>query len=393
MIIVDEVRTRAEFASLSTEWGRLLARLPDGSPFDAPAWYGCCLDAEPDRRLALLAARRDGTLVAVAPWWESRPRIRGMDARGIGFITNRETPRARLVVDPAEREAAVTAIVRHALGAWRGRWDVLSLAPWPSDAEDLAALRSAAPSLGIRLAERRAAIVPAIVIQGSWDEFLATKSYLFRKSRRGIVNRMSRVADVAVERIRVSPGPSLLDDLARVSRLGWKHRDGVSLAAREDSLRFFAGLNEAASREGWLDVWVLRIGDTLAAFEYDLEKNGVIDALRAEYDEAHDKISPGAYLEFFILKSAFDEGRRLYSCGPGLDEYKLRWASEEREYVAIRIYGATPLGRWLEFVEEVAVPALRRLRDAFARPVATAGTPVYEKSTEGPAPADPDGPR
>ncbi|HET9952712.1 MAG TPA: GNAT family N-acetyltransferase [Candidatus Eisenbacteria bacterium] len=363
MISIEEIRTRESFEALRPEWRTLIESEPDSSPFDAPSWYACCLAAEPGRPLSLLAARQSGALVGIAPWWEGRARVRGIEARTVGFISNRETPRSGFVVRAEVRDRVVEEFLRHARTAWRARWDILSLAPWPVDAPDRAAFERIATSRGCVLHRSRASLVPTIGITASWDDFLAGKSYLFRKSRRGILNRMSRVPDVTVERHRHAPGPRLLEELADVSRRGWKHRDGVSLAAREDSLRFFAALNEAADAEGWLDVWMLRFAGVPVAFEYDLLHADVVHALRAEFDEAHERLSPGAYLEYFILKAAFDEGRRRYSCGPGLDAYKLRWTEELHETTIVRIYGPTPAGRWLEFLEARALPALRRVRD------------------------------
>jgi CelD/BcsL family acetyltransferase involved in cellulose biosynthesis len=359
---IEEIRTHEAFSSLRPEWDALHARVATATPFDTHAWYSCCLAADRDRPPAALAARAGGVLVGIAPFREGTLRVRGIRARSVGFIANRETPRCGFLIHPDHRDETLDAVFRHLRDAWRGRWDVLALNQWPEDAPDLAAASARAAAAGFRFHRGRASVVPTIEIRGSWDEFLATKSYLFRKSRRGVLNRMARVHDVTIERVRRSDGSSLLESLVHVSRLGWKHPEGLSLAGRADSIRCFEALTLAASREGWLDVWILRVGGAPVAFEYGLTDGGTIHALRAEYDAAHERISPGAYLEYFLLKTAFDEGCSAYSCGPGLDAYKLRWTETLRENAAMRAYAPTPKGRFLEWLEERAVPWLRRRR-------------------------------
>jgi CelD/BcsL family acetyltransferase involved in cellulose biosynthesis len=100
------------------------------------------------------------------------------------------------------------------------------------------------------------------------------------------------------------------------------------------------------------------------AHVHQLRADGIVHALRADYDEAHRELSPGSALSFAIARALFSRGEtQEYDMGPGLNDYKLRWATGSHETVDLRIHRRGLYPGLLHAVETAVLPAARRLRE------------------------------
>jgi CelD/BcsL family acetyltransferase involved in cellulose biosynthesis len=361
-IIVEAITTRDAIGALAKEWEVLLASAGEQSPFVTPDWIDCCLDHAPARPPHVLVARSDGTVTGIAPLWLGAKDFRGISVRTLSFIASSETPETDLIVNPEAREATIRAFVRYFYEGKPAIWDAVFLGQWPADSPNAKTLNH------LLQASRRAhfagvsSIVPYVPIAGDWEAFWQSRSYLFRKSRRGILNRLKRLGEIEVLALGGDRAEEALRLYLHVSERGWKQAEGLSAGSRPELRKFFESLTRTAGRRGWLRVWVLRIGGEAVAVEYHIEAAGRVHALRADYDEAWAAHSPGACLEYHILRQLFAEGYREYSTGPGTDDYKRRWTEHERTNVSLTLCRKTPRGLGVWFLEGVVLPALRRAR-------------------------------
>jgi len=361
-ITVEAVTTREGIAALAREWEALLASAGESSPFLTPDWVECCLDYDPARSPHVVVARSGPALTGIAPLWRGQATYRGIQARTLSFIASSETPETDLIVHPETRDETVQAFVRHFYEGKPASWDVVVLGQWPEDSPNLKLLTR------VLEASRRphfagvSSIVPYVPIAGDWEPFWQSRTYLFRKSRRGILNRLKRLGEIEVFSLGGDRAEEALRLYLEVSERGWKQAEGLSAGSRPALKKFFDSLTRVAGRRGWLRVWVLRIGDAPVAAEFHIEAAGRVHALRADYDEAWAAHSPGACLEYHILQRLFEEGYREYSTGPGTDDYKRRWTDQTRTNIALTLCRATPRGIGVWLLEGLLVPALRRAR-------------------------------
>jgi len=281
-------------------------------------------------------------------------------------------------VEGTRREEIVGAILRHLHSNERSSWDLLDLGPWPHSSPNAEIGRKWLGASGARWTESTASLVPVVTMPEGWDAFMESRSYLFRKSRRGVLNRMSRLGNTEVECHRSDAGGDVLRTICDVSGRSWKHDEGKALTSRGESMRFFAALTEAAGRRGSLLVWILRLNGSAIAMEYNLTEDGIVYALRADYDQAYRQSSPGAFLEYHIFQRLFSEGCRAYHAGPGSDAYKLRWTEELSRNVMVTVFNRGVANQALWLTETWAIPKLRRLRDRLF-PADRAGTEQGEK--------------
>lgn len=366
-LVVQTVRAREGIEALRGPWEDLLARETHRSPFLSPDWFRCCLEVAEESTPLFLAAWEGDRLVGLAPFCVFTQKVRWRVARAVGFIRCRETPFADFVVEPSRRDEVLAAILAHLHSVERSSWDLLVLAPWPESSLNAGAVREWLRATGRKWTQGVVSVVPIVTMPEGWEAFMESRSYLFRKSRRGILNRMQKLGTAEVECHRADPDGGVLRTVYDVSERGWKHQEGKALTNREDSKRFFAVLTEAAGRRGWLLVWILKLNGRPIAMEYNLMEDGIAYALRADFDQEHRRSSPGAYLEYHIFERLFTEGCRAYQAGPGSDAYKLRWAENLGRNLGVTIYNGGLANQALWLAERWVLPGLRRVRDSWTK--------------------------
>jgi len=206
---------------------------------------------------------------------------------------------------------------------------------------------------------------PYLNTAGTWDEFWAATSQRFKKTVRNVRNRLGKAGAVSIEEHRVvAPDSSVFADLLAVSERSWKAPHELAIATMPEMPEFFRGLTARASARGWLRLWLMRLDGRPVASEFQLEADGRVHALRADFDASLPvDLSPGTHLTAEIVRALF--GRETvyeYDMGPGDNEYKSRWASDAHELRRLRIFRPGAYGTLLHTVEARVVGSLRRLR-------------------------------
>lgn len=138
----------------------------------------------------------------------------------------------------------------------------------------------------------------------------------------------------------------------------------MAIATMPRMREFFAELSRRATERGWLSLWLLRLDGRAIAMEYQLRGNGTAYALRADYDLDFAAASPGSSLNFEVARALFEQGDvRQYHMGPGLNEYKMRWASGSHETIRLHAYRPGLYPGLVHLLEARVVPAIRRIRE------------------------------
>jgi CelD/BcsL family acetyltransferase involved in cellulose biosynthesis len=248
--------------------------------------------------------------------------------------------------------------------AGRRDWDVLALNALPAASLTLKALHAWLPG-HYRWQPLPPLRSPYLNTTGTWEEFWAGTSQRFKKTVRNVRNRLAKAGNVSVEEHRaVSPDSSVFTDLLAVSERSWKAPRSLAIATMPAMPGFFRDLTAHASQRGWLRLWIMRLDGLPVATEYQLEADGRVHALRADFDSAvPDDLSPGTHLSAEIVRALF--GRETvyeYDMGPGDDEYKSRWAGAARELGRLRIFRPGAYGALLYTAEARVLPTVRRLR-------------------------------
>ena len=356
------ITDRAEFDALAPVWAAVAAESGQTSPFHSHDWFASCWSvAIPDRQPEVLVVEDAGGPVGLVPLVRWKGDLHGAPARFVGLLHAPDTPFVDWL-SIGSPELIIEAVMKDL--ARREDWDVLALSGLPATSITVKALEAWLPG---RFRWQHTGVLrsPSLVVSGTWEEFWAGKSQRFKKTIRNVANRLAKAGTVVVEEHRdVKPDGPVFAELLDVSRRSWKAPRQVAIATMPRMPEFFGELTVRAVAHGWLRLWVLRLDGRAVATEYQLEDDGRVHALRAEFDDSlPEELSPGAHLNAEIARTLFARpGVHEYDMGPGENEYKSRWTTDAHETVGLRVYRPGTYGAALYALEARAVPAIRRLR-------------------------------
>lgn len=358
-----------EFASLQESWNSLADAAAVRSVFLTHEWFSAAWAwRRHDAGLAILLARQEGELVGILPLIAVRGTSSGV--RRLELLTVPDTQLCDLIARDSDAEAIGNAFAAE-LSA-RKDWDKLALdylAPsgacsrWLLPALQRHRIRTVSMPMGRNL---------FVALNGTWEEYYRTRSRRLKKALNLAASRLARVGEVRIDWLEPNSEDedsvrAALAEVIDISARSWKRSTGNSLGEAGPQA-FIRALTDGAWRRGWLSVWTIRVDGRPLAMEYQLVWERSVHALRADFAEERDDLSPGSHLFRELLQALF--GRRLarYYLGPGENEYKKRWSDEGEPIVRIRAYNRTLHGTLAYWRDEVVKPRARNVRDRLRRP-------------------------
>jgi CelD/BcsL family acetyltransferase involved in cellulose biosynthesis len=218
-----------------------------------------------------------------------------------------------------------------------------------------------ASRLGGHVAGREAA--PVLPVRDrSWEDFLAGKSRNFRDQVRRRPRRLARAKAVAFRRVdsrgELDEG---LESLFSLHARRWR-RPGAFVGPLAAFHRRWA---ELALVRGWLRLWLLEAEGAPAAAWYGFRFAGADSYYQSGRDPRWDAFGVGGILFARTVEDAFADGQAEYRMLRGDEEYKGRWAEEERRLETV-FAGRGPLGRAVT-VAGAELAARPRARHALGR--------------------------
>ena len=332
------VETHGSVGALAREWDQLADRT-NAAPFLRPGWAAAWSSAFATDPLEILAARRDGRLVALVPLVRRRGALES--------ATNWHTPEFGILAeDAAALEALTTALFAHSnrrvalsfLNPARGEVDVL-----------VACAHRRRHLLRVRTLERP----PYIEINGDWAAYEAT---LATKVRSDLRRRRRLLEKEGLVSLAIETGGAHLDDLLdegfRIEGSGWKDEAGTAIVSQPQTRQFYTKLAHWAAERGWLRLAFLRLDGRPLAFEYGIEHARVYYLLKGGYDPRYARFSPGRLLIRDLLKHSFATGLERFDFGGVAEPFKLEWANGNRELVQVEAFPRSAPG----FVSWAASP-------------------------------------
>lgn len=361
-LIHDEVG----FQSLANDWNELAASTDRNSVFlrhewaDA-AWQWLKIDG---KELCIVCVQRDGQLIGLCPLVRHQVRCDGMHTWQLSGLAIPDSQELSLLADPADINDVAAGLVS-ALNSGSIRWDTMVLEKLPVNLPSTQALQDAAAEGGYVSRKLSQYENPGISLAGEWEAYYGRRSRRLKKGNNLVRNRLQRDGK-AVEiqcidsRSEVLDPGSLLRTLTDISARSWKASTGLTLDNPGPGA-FLARLSEHGLEKGWFLAWILTIDGEPVAMEYQLEFNGVISGLRADYDEGTRDYSPGTLLNWRIIEQLFGRGASYYALGPGSNPYKARWIENSRDLVDLIVYGNSLRARVVRLVEQRMKPLVKRI--------------------------------
>lgn len=358
------VKSEPAFMALRQAWNRLASH-SEGGVFMRHEWFNAAWQwRRADSCLAILTVKLDGAIIGIAPLISRTSLCHGLKLRILAFLTVPDTQWCEVLADPAH-EHEVMASLCSALLQDSPNWDIVKLACLRADS---LVNRSGALELnrqGLATKTQQSGLNRSVNLTQGWSGYYARRSRKLRKNNNLVANRLARAGGAELHwlngRLEVEQLQPLLRKLVTLSACSWKKATGLTLNQHGPG-DFIRRLTELASAKGWLSVWMLEVGGKPVAMEYQLNFNGHVHALRADFDETHGNLSPGSHLNWKLLERLFASGAERYWLGHGNNAYKLHWAEQGDAVFEVTAYNRTWAGKCMRAWDCWLKPMLSHLR-------------------------------
>jgi CelD/BcsL family acetyltransferase involved in cellulose biosynthesis len=300
--------------ALEAEWIELCHLTPGVTPFQTPLWLLPWWRAFGSDNLAVIAARSDGRLKALAPLYVIRD-DESDESLGVFLGTG--------ISDYLDVIGDATLVMDEMCRIDCQLWDLQQLQP------SSAMLRAPLPDGWSENVEDQEPC-PILSIAGADESLEQLISAHFRKKLRYYRGALGRTGDVRVE----TPTPHTLDDLLTtlfdLHAARWQRRNLPGVLADETTQRFHRDVARRMLEAGMLRMYATRVGDRIAAVFYGFALHGTVYYYLSGYDPELEKLSIGTLIVAHAIEEAVRDGATTFDFLRGAEEYKYAWGATDR---------------------------------------------------------------
>ena len=316
------------------EWNGLLTNSISDNPFlryeYQRAWWEHRGGGEwKEAKLILVTAREDEKLIGIAPL----------------FIADHDGRPALLLIGSIEISDYLDVIVRaddHArflsglfdflASTLTDNWPAIDWYNIPDSSTTLTALKEEAAKRGWTHHEEVYRPTPRIVLNGSFEEYLAR----VEKKQRHEIRRKMRRADESGRGVRWHIS-SMADVEAEIdSFLALMEQDPGKAGFLHEAMRAqMRAVIRAAHDNGWLWLAFLEADGQRIAANLNFDYNGKLWGYNAGVNRAFMDLSPGWVLLGHVLQWACENGRAEFDFMRGDEEYKYRFGAVNRHVMLV----------------------------------------------------------
>ena len=357
------------FAALAPEWDALADTADAESIFLRHGWFRSAWQwVSKDASLAILCVRKQRRLVGILPLLDEQHRMRWIRVRRLRSFDVPDTQQFSLIcaaTDARDVAAAIGRQLRLTAGA-RDWLQLRKLYTTPANSALINELKKLR-----RCTWEAADTCPCVMLQDTWERYYSRRSRRLKKGNNLIANRLAKAfPSIKVTKTVLDESPAgdvALAELLALCSESWKKDMDTSLH-QPGPRAWVEELRRALS--GRVVLWGLRLDDELAAAELQLEQSGVVSALRADAREKYESFGTGTYLGWKLLETIMNTGKSLYNMGPGLSEYKARWAEHDVQLAVGNCYSATTRGLILWLFDRYVRPLRKNIGKIARAPTA-----------------------
>lgn len=308
---------------------------------------------DPDDRIGVYAAERDGIPVAALPVRYKTPHS-AWGLRTLSGLSSYYTTLFEPIVDLADNPQANLGAIAQAIRDSSPRWDVVNIKPVLRDSPAFSEL--------VQAFEKADFVVQTYFVAGNWycpidgrsyQEYFAGLGGAFRNIRRRKNKKLEQSGRVRADIITGFDGlEAAIDAYEKVYAASWKVPEPYPL--------FMPGLIRTCAQNGWLRLGVAYVDDAPAAAQLWIVKDGKAAIYKLAYDEQFKDLSVGSYLTMKLMERVIDGDRvqevdYLY----GDDPYKQNWMSQRRELWGILAMNPRTVGGLLSILRHVGGRAVK----------------------------------
>lgn len=373
---VEVITNLSEFRELESIWNELLNSSEDrDNVFLRHEWIDSWFYAfGASRQMHVLLCLDNEGIVGILPLMISKSSYKGFDYKRLGFIEDANSPSLNIISRQRLESPIIEEMIAFLMRETAAMWDIAVLNKISIAASSYPLLVDHFQKHNIKHIVRSSMDSPYIETSGSYESFLQKTTPKFRKQLRNKINRLAQQGKIDIEAYEtIGEGGKYLEEAMSVSSRSWKHHERTSMIGSVERENFFRKLSHIAQKNGWLRIWLLRLDGKPIAMEYHLEYNGITHAMRGDFDEAYEHLSPGSVLEAAIIENCFSKSLREYDfCGLPYG-YKVRWTPKLHERKNLIFYPKRGYPFFLYLTQKHG-PEVRRIFSRCARIFQTKAT-------------------
>lgn len=333
---VAETEDAGRLAALRGEWRELFDAAGQPNPFLSWEWLFTFWRAFAQRRrVKVIEARGQGGRLEGLLALQGRRAVVG--PRRYTLLGNGIAGADALdVLARPGAEAQVRSAIASHLARTLPDWDALDLEDLPAGSGTLAALGSALAPLGVEVAVAPRFTCPGFAPRGTFGEHLrriARRETFGRRCRWFSRQRGFRI-EVATQ---VGETAEAMEDFLRLHRLRWAPEGGSYGIPPGRVEEFHRAVAPLLAARGFLRLYRLFLADRAVAAVYGLELGGRFYYYQSGMDPEWAARSPGMVLTGRTVEDAYARSLSFYDFLRGTEPYKLEWAAQARETVALRL--------------------------------------------------------
>ncbi|ODU04145.1 MAG: hypothetical protein ABS81_11510 [Pseudonocardia sp. SCN 72-86] len=149
-----------------------------------------------------------------------------------------------------------------------------------------------------------------------------------------------------------------VEQFFELEQCGWKSDAGTAILSDPATAQFYRAATRWAAEAGMLRVALLRVDGTPVAGELCIKDHRAVHALKAGYDPAFRRYTPGLLVQFDMIERALGAGLGYEFLGSA-EPYKLNWADDVHDIDRLDVYPSTFAGSRAQLAE-LGVRAARR---------------------------------
>ncbi|MDD9940620.1 MAG: GNAT family N-acetyltransferase [Myxococcales bacterium] len=378
---VEVIRDTAQWDALAPLWDPVLRRTQGYTGMQSydflRTWWHEMGDPH---QLFILAFRRAGSLLGLAPLQIARRSLLGKPYRTLEFIGMPEEILLPGFLFPTEHAPALRASLLECLAAHTREWDHIKLEEIAANDPVLESL--SALSRRCRLIHRVAPLHPCpyLDISDGTDagvqRFWAGRSRKLVKNVRAAERKLRRSGEVAVQTYRT---PEELDAgmgvFMAVEQRGWKRKQGLGMAADDRYEAFYRRLLQTFANHHGARIMTLSVAGQPISATAGILYDRVYCSLQIAHDDSFGRFSPGTLLEYYEMDALLrDGGVDRYEFLGGAPNNKFRWTSHKLDSVYVHArktdvrtlahdaykYRARPLAKDLLSRGGLSIPQVRK---------------------------------
>ena len=333
---VVELRGLAELAAVRGPWQALAEASAHDTPYVLPAFLLPWIrrlqaDAGGHTECRFLAAWDGDSLVGLAPVVQREVRRAGLVLLRLrGFPEAAPTPPCDLLV-----RGGADGVVEAFLAHWLGQhdWDVLDLPTVPAESAAVGRLVGLAHAAGLRATRTPVLKTYAVPVQGTWDDFHASRS---KKTRQNLRRGLRYFEQLGATRFAAYPGElgrdQALAHVAQVVARSWKdHAKGAG-----GWNAFLRDVMAEFDQTGHLRLHFLLLDGQAVAYLMDVPFKNAWYAIHNAYDLRYPLGNAGQLMLAHAIALAHHSGAERYDF-TGNKDYLQRWTQTTRSFEHVRI--------------------------------------------------------